>query len=129
MKRKILILGGTGPMGKYCQEILDDGNSEIIVTSREDHNSITDSIHFIKGDAMDIVFLKSILSAYNYDAIIDFMLYSVTAFSQRIELLLESTSQYIYLSSARVYAGQDYPMTEVSPRLLDICNDKEYLST
>lgn len=56
MKRTILLIGGTGPMGQYCQEIMDDGNTEIIITSRGKHKSDRKSIRFIQGDAMDISF-------------------------------------------------------------------------
>ena len=129
MKRTILLIGGTGPMGQYCQEIMDDGNTEIIITSRGKHKSDRKSIRFIQGDAMDISFLKSVLSLKYYDAIVDFMLYSVSVFEERVDLLLQSTIQYVFLSSARIYAGQEYPLTEDSPRLLDYCGDSNYLQT
>ena len=116
-------------MGQYCQEIMDDGNTKIIVTSRDKHKSERKSIHFIQGDSMNISFLRSVLSLKYYDAIVDFMVYSDTVFEERVDLLLQSTAQYIFLSSARIYAGQEYPLTENSPRLLDCCSDNNYLQT
>ena len=36
---------------------------------------------------------------------------------------------HVFLSSARVYAPSDKPITEESPRLLEIVKDTDYLST
>lgn len=57
------------------------------------------------------------------------MSYSTAQFSKRYEAILSSTDQYIFLSSARVYAQSDKPLTEGSPRLLDVCHDADYLIT
>ena len=43
-------------------------------------------------------------------------------------MLLKNTGHYLFLSSYRVFAEQN-PLTENSPRLLDTCNNKEYLKT
>lgn len=48
---------------------------------------------------------------------------------ERVELILTSTKQYFFLSSSRVYADSKERIIEASPRLLDICNDMEYLAT
>ena len=57
------------------------------------------------------------------------MVYSTELFKLRIQKLLGSCKQYIYLSSARVYADSAQPLTETSPRLLDSTLDQQYLST
>ena len=64
-----------------------------------------------------------------YDVIVDFMNYRTEEFLERYQLLLTSCGQYVYLSSSRVYAGSDTPITEDSPRLLDATTDADYLST
>lgn len=76
-------------------------------------------------------FIKSIISdRKDYDAIIDFMIYSLEEFQERVQFYLEHTSQYIFLSSSRVYADSENAfLSEESPRLLDIIDDKTYLST
>ena len=50
-------------------------------------------------------------------------------FTKRYKLLLENTKHYIYLSSYRVYADEQHPITESAPRLLDVSDDKEMLET
>jgi nucleoside-diphosphate-sugar epimerase len=43
--------------------------------------------------------------------------------------LLESSKRYVFLSSYRVFAESKTPITESSPRLLDVCKDAAYLKT
>lgn len=125
---KILILGGTGAMGVHLVEILSGRGDEVFVTSRRARPS-HDNITYIQGDAHDDGFLESLLSGRRWDAIIDFMVYATGEFRRRAPLLLDATAQYVFLSSARVYADSDAPITEESPRLLDVSQDREYLAT
>lgn len=124
---KVLVLGGTGAMGSHLIQLLSDDGVETVVTSRTAHNPVG-NIRYIKGDASSLEFLKSILTE-KWDTIVDFMVYSTISFQERVNLLLDATSQYIFLSSARVYADSQQPITENSPRLLDVSQDAEFLST
>ena len=126
----LLILGGTGAMGSHLTEILSKQKcmTNIFVTSRS-AKECKDCVTFLKGNAHDIPFLKSALKLYQWDAIVDFMTYTTEEFQQRVNLLLSSTKQYIFLSSSRVYANCNTYLTEDSPRLLDVCGDNSYLAT
>lgn len=124
----ILILGGTGAMGKYLTDILSaDKKNKIYVTSRKKYES-KNNILFLHGNAHDNIFLNKILEKIKYDVIVDFMVYSELEFKERAEKLLKSTNQYIFLSSSRVYADAEI-IKENSPKLLDILKDAEYLKT
>lgn len=124
----ILILGGTGAMGSHLVQLFKNTDSVVFVTSRKQRND-DDNIHYIKGDAHNLVFLKQALQKNSWDAIIDFMIYSTEEFKGRINLLLSSCKQYVFLSSSRVYADSQPLITEDSPRLLDVSTDEEYLAT
>ncbi len=123
----ILVLGGTGAMGTHLVKLLSENGAKICVTSRKCKNS-GDHVKYIQGNAQDISFLKTILQEH-WDVIVDFMVYTTTNFKERVPLLLGATSQYVFLSSARVYANSDTPITEESSRLLDVSRDKEFLAT
>ena len=126
---KILILGGTGVMGQALIPLLATrDNVKIYVTSRNDRKSDQKNVYYITGDAHKESFLENILHV-TYDVIIDFMIYTTEEFMQRKDTLLKSTKQYIFFSSSRVYANSSEPITEKSLRLVDACNDKQYLST
>ena len=90
-------------MGKHLVQILKEKDFEVFVSSRSDRKS-HDYVTYIKGNAHDDVFLESLLSQRNWDVIVDFMIYSSAEFSNRVDKLLKSCKQYVFLSSSRVYA-------------------------
>ena len=74
--------------------------------------------------------MKPLLEKGKYDAVVDFMRYIPAGeFLGRPEFITSRTGHYIFLSSSRVYADSRTPITEDSPRLLDVCTDSEYLRT
>ena len=125
---KILLLGGTGAMGISLVKMLALQNHDVYVTSRQQRES-SEKIHYIRGNAHDDVFLDELLK-FRFDIIVDFMIYLPDEFTNRIKKILNATGQYMFLSSARVYANLGVaPITECSPRLLDVCQDIKYLET
>lgn len=125
---KILILGGTGAMGVPLVSKLCLNPNEIYITSRHFQTSAKENVHFLRGDAHNLDFLQSILKM-KFDVIVDFMVYEESDLKDRLDSILSSTKQYIFLSSSRVYAPSDVPLTEKFPRLLDVSTDQAYLAT
>lgn len=125
--KNILVLGGTGAMGAHLVQILSDRGDKVSVTTRSLRQS-SGNKEYIQGDAKDDSFLTSLL-ACKWDAIVDFMVYTTPDFEQRAPKFLEATDQYIFLSSARVYADSNWPIREESPRLLDTSEDVRFLAT
>lgn len=125
---EVLVLGGTGAIGAHLVSLLaNDGHNVFVTTRRTIQNE--HNITYLIGNAHDESFMAELLERH-YDAIVDFMSYKTSEFQHRYQKYLESTSQYVFLSSARVYADcGDSLITEDSPRLLDICKDKTYLKT
>lgn len=125
---KILIFGGTGAMGEELVPLLAETiDNTLVITSRK-KQEVSGNVRYIQGDAMNLDFVFDILRRDSYDVIVDFMLYSVGEFNARYELLLKSCKQYLFFSSARVYAASDKLINESSARLLDISKDQEFLS-
>lgn len=122
----ILVLGGTGAMGQPLVKQLAFDN-DVCVTTRQDVVS-SEKIIYLKGNAKDIAFLTATLQSRHWDAIVDFMVWT-SDFPTVLHLMLDNTDQYVFISSARVYAQSDEPITEDTPRLLDVSTDREYLST
>lgn len=124
---KILILGGTGAMGRHLVKFLEEQGYSVYVTSRT-RSGVSGNVNYIQGNAHDQVFLHSLLSQ-RWEVIVDFMVYSTLIFGERYTHLLEATKQYVFISSARVYADSEQLITEKSPRILDTVEDREYLKT
>ena len=125
--KKILVLGGTGAMGRYAvPELLRLGFDVTVVAL--DAVQITHAhLTGIIANAMDDDWLCEQITQTRYDVILDFMSYKLPQFRIRAPLFLENTDQYIFLSSCRVYANEEIPVKETSPRLLDVSTDEAYL--
>ncbi len=123
---KVLVLGGTGAMGAPLINQLLCLSHDVHVTSRAYHDD--KDVTFYQGDAHDLSFLEHLLKS-QYDVIVDFMSYSTREFQERVELLTSKTGQYVFISSARVYSESKDRIREDHDRILDVCDDKEYLKS
>lgn len=125
--KKVLVLGGTGAMGRYAvPELLRLGFAVDVValdTLPIENNNLT----FTVANAMDDAWLKNQITGTRYDVILDFMSYKLPEFKARANLFLDNTDQYMFLSSCRVYANEEVPVKETSPRLIDVSQDEAYL--
>ena len=124
----ILVLGGTGAMGRNLTELLRGSQHSVFVTSRSERQSVQ-NITYIKCNAKQREEISPVLASHHWDVIVDFMVYGTKIFRSCIEELLSSCNQYFFFSSSRVYANSAAPINETSPRLLDVCSDRKYLKT
>ncbi|WP_237134321.1 NAD-dependent epimerase/dehydratase family protein [Pseudohongiella sp. O18] len=124
---KALVLGGTGAMGAHLVDLLEDEGYQVYVTTRKNRTP-HGSIKYIVGDAKDSAFIDTLVGS-NWDVIVDFMHYSTQIFECRVTRFLNSTRQYVYLSSARVYADSSSSIGENHPRLLDTSRDTSFLES
>lgn len=126
--KKILVMGGTGAMGRYAvPELLRLGFLvDVVALDQPDftHENMTCTV----ANAMDDEWLQKAITETRYDVILDFMSYKLPEFQKRAPLFLENTDQYMFLSSCRVYANEEVPVKETSPRLLDVSQNQEYLA-
>ena len=129
MKGKILVLGGTGALGSYLTPELLRRGFRVHVVSLDETVSRDPDLSCERADAKDDAWLRQALRS-GYDAIVDYMSYGTEEFSKRYSMMLDNTSQYVFLSSYRVYADSHGPITEDSPRLLDAGpNDPEFMAS
>ncbi len=125
--KNVLVLGGTGAMGTYLVPKLVEKGYKVDVVSLDKALSNNKNLRYIQAQADDMKFMQELL-ANKYDAIVDFLYHDTIRFSERFEMFLKSTDHYLFLSSYRVY-GDDEIITENSPRLLEVSEDKEFLAT
>ncbi len=125
---KVLVLGGTGAMGVYLVPELIKKGYNVDVVSLDEVHCCDSKLNYIVGDAMDDSYIEELLKN-GYDACVDFMIYSTEHFKKRAPMFLNSVGHYIYLSSYRVYANEQSPITESAPRLLDVSEDQRLLKS
>ena len=125
--KNILVLGGTGAMGKPLVDLLSKDN-KVFVTTRIPRESQL-NIKYLVGNAQSNDFLLKVLSMCEWDAVVDFMVRSEVNLRGVLPLFLEKTKQYIFISSCRVYSQSESKITETTLRLLDVSMDEDYLKT
>ena len=125
---KVLVIGGTGAMGVYLVPELVKRGYAVDVLSLDEVKSDHPNLRYFVGDAKDRETVAGYLRQ-GYDGVVDFMIYRKDRFAEWYPMLLESTDHYIYLSSYRVYANEEHPITETSPRLLDVSEDAALLAS
>lgn len=129
MSKKVLVLGGTGAMGVYLVPMLAKMDYKVDVVSLDGGESSNPYIKYIKAEnAKDPVYIAELLKN-DYDGIVDFLIYGTAEFKEKYRHLLENTGHYIYLSSYRVYANEEHPIKETSPRLLDVIKEEPFISS
>lgn len=129
MNKKVLLIGGGGTLGTYtAKELLRLGHSVDIICL-EDKISKKEELAFFKGTAT-FSYLQDFLKNKIYDGIVNFIHYpNAEEYPQIHNLLITHTKHLIVLSSYRVYADEQHPITETAPMLLDVSTDQDFLET
>ena len=124
-QKKVLVLGGTGAMGQHLVPMLVAmGYSvDVVYNSFDEMKAESPNVRYIKADAKDMQFIEDILKN-SYDGIVDFMIYMSNELVTKLPKFLDNTGHYIYFSTYRIYANEEHPIRETSPRLLDVSTDK-----
>lgn len=124
MSKKVLVPGGTGAMGVYLVPELLNLGYEVDVISLDTVISDNPKLRYITGNALDYDYMAELLKN-DYDAVVDFMIYSTKEkYEKFIPLYLDNTEHYIFLSTYRIYANEEHPIKETSPRILDVSKDE-----
>lgn len=128
--RKVLLIAGGGTLGRYTAKELLSKDCEVDVICLEDYISDNPKLRYYKANA-DLNFLTEFLKDKYYDGIVNFIHYtSVDDYKPVHKLLCSKTDQLIFLSSYRVYADLQHPITETAPMLADVVkDDEEFLKT
>ena len=124
---RVLLIAGGGTLGTYTSKELLALGHEVDVIALEAPVSDHPHLKYIRQRADD-AFLAGFLNENRYDAIVDFIHYpDPSVYRGRSVFLLERTKHLVFLSSYRVYADLEHPVTENSPQLLDACGDDRFL--
>ena len=124
--KRVLLIAGGGTLGTYtAQELLSKGVCVDIICL-EDHVSDDPRLRYIK-EYVSMELLESLFAKHHYDGIVNFIHYKkIEDYKPYHELLIQNTDHLIFLSSYRVYADEQHPITEDAPRLADVLNDPEF---
>ena len=121
--KKVLLIAGGGTLGRYtAEELLNLGHCVDIICL-EDKISDNDNLRYYKARAT-VEYLEELFRQTHYDGIVNFIHYeNYKDYIPYHELLSKSTDHLIFLSSYRVYADVQHPITESAPQLIDVITD------
>lgn len=94
----------------------------------EEKTSNDENLRFFRSMAT-YEYLSELLEKEHYDGIVNFVHYpDIEEYKPVHKLLTDNTEHLIFLSSYRVYADLEHPITEDAPRLLDVSTDEKFLA-
>ena len=129
LDKRVLLIAGGGTLGTYvASELLRLGAIVEVICPEEkvSHNS---RLIFHQSLATTEL-LEDLFSRNHYHGIVNFIHYkSVEEYAPVHRLLIRNTDHLIFLSSYRVYADLQHPITESAPRLTEVISDPAFLET
>ncbi|MEI7732781.1 MAG: NAD-dependent epimerase/dehydratase family protein [Verrucomicrobiota bacterium] len=113
---KILFIGGTGNISAECAALLHERRHEIMVVSRG-KSSVPAAYRAIHADRKDPAAMRAALAGVQPEVVINFLGYDLADVRNDYELFRDTLQQYLFISSATVYAKppQKLPITEDAP--------------
>jgi nucleoside-diphosphate-sugar epimerase len=113
---RILFIGGAGNISTDCAALLHERGHKILVLSRG-RAGVPPAYTAIQADRKDSAAMRAALKGIQLDVAIDFLAYEVTDVQQDYELFNGVVRQFIFISSATVYAKppRTLPITEDAP--------------
>lgn len=126
--KRVLLIAGGGTLGTYTAKELLSLGCFVDVLCPEDKISDNDRLRYFKGLGNREV-LEEIFSKNRYDGIVNFIHYkNVDEYKAIHPFLISNTEHLIFLSSYRVYANEEQPITESSPRIFDVTDNADYFT-
>ena len=115
--KKILCIGGSYFMGRVFAILASRTNEyDITVLNRGTYKLNLENVSQIHIDRHNTGMVRGIVPCDTYDAIIDFCAYDPGDISSFTGSMLTKTRQYIYISTASVYAPDaPAPVSEIAP--------------
>ena len=117
---KLLFIGGTGLISSACSELAVARGHELFIVNRSTstHYSVPEGVTVLPADVYtDEARLASLLTSHRFDAVVDFLAYTVHDIERDLRLFREKIDQFIFISSASAYQKppRHYLITEETP--------------
>jgi nucleoside-diphosphate-sugar epimerase len=117
---KILLIGGTGLISSACSELAIARGHELFILNRSASTKypLPKGATLFKGDVhADEANLSTLLASHHFDAVVDFIAFTVNDIERDIRLFRDRTDQFVFISSASAYQKppKHYLITEETP--------------
>lgn len=118
--KRVLLIAGGGTLGTHTAKELLRRGCRVDVLCPEEKHTQNPSLCYIRNYATQEV-LEDLFQKNHYHGIVNFIHYPVAEDYQKVHpFLMQHTDHLIFLSSYRVYADKQHPVTETAPRLHEV---------
>ncbi len=117
---KFLFIGGTGLISSACSELVVARGHELFILNRSISTKypIPQGATLLQGDVhADATYLSELLAGHYFDAVVDYIAFTVEDVERDINLFRGKTDQFVFISSASAYQKppKNYLITEETP--------------
>jgi len=117
---KLLFIGGTGIISSACADLVLARGHELFLLNRSVSRKlpVPEGATVIKADIhADEARLATILAGHRFDAVVDYIAFTVDDIERDLRLFRGKTDQFVFISSASAYQKpvQHYIITEETP--------------
>lgn len=101
MKRKILMIGGTGTISRPITQLLSrDSTIDLYLLNRGHNNDdLDDRVHFLIGDINNKDEIRKLIKDHLFDVVVNFILFDGKDAYDQIELFNGKVKQYVFVST------------------------------
>lgn len=117
MKRKALLIGGTGTISMAITKLLVEKDWDVYLLNRGNRNDgLPAAVNLINVDINDEAAVLEKIGDMKFDCVCEFIGFVTSQIERDIRLFEGKTKQYIYISSASAYHKpvKDYVITEAT---------------
>jgi nucleoside-diphosphate-sugar epimerase len=117
---KILFIGGTGIISSACSDLAVARGHELFVLNRSISKKypVSQGATVLQADVYtDEARLATLLAGQRFDAVVDYLAYTVNDIERDLRLFRGKTDQFVFISSASAYQKppRNYVITERTP--------------
>jgi nucleoside-diphosphate-sugar epimerase len=117
---KLLFIGGTGLISSACSDLAVTQGHELFILNRSLSRKypLPEGVTLLQADVhADEARITTLLAGHHFDAVVDFIAYTVEDIERGLRLFSSRTDQFVFISSASAYQKpvRNYLITEETP--------------
>jgi nucleoside-diphosphate-sugar epimerase len=117
---KVLFIGGTGNISTSVSKLCVDRGIDLYLLNRGIRKVQIPGTKTIKADISNPIEITNALREHTWDAVVDWIAFSVNDIERDINLFINKTRQFVFISSASIY--QKPPVHPVITESTPLCN-------
>ena len=120
---RVLVLGGTGWLGREIAAAHLDAGAEVICLARGDSGAVAEGARLVTADRRDPDAYAALTG--DWDEVVEIS-YEPTFVTSALDALADRAAHWTLVSSASVYADHDIPDADESARLVEPLDTSQY---